>query len=258
MSVGDCAALVERGDADRFAATMAAPAPARGRLWPLYAANLEIARAPWAAAEPVVAEMRLQWWIDTLRDLAEGRDRRGHPVTEALAPVLGHDPVIAELLQSLAEARRWDCWRAPFEDRAAFDAYLDATAGNLAWAAARALGAPDSAEGAVRDFAWGAGLAQWFRAAPDLVARGRLPFVDGRSEALVALARAGLGRIAASRAAARTIPAIARPALWPGTGAAAILAQAEADPARVSAGSLGISPFRRRGVLLLHAITGGY
>ena len=37
-----CAALVERADPDRFAATMAAPVAARARLWPLYALNIEV------------------------------------------------------------------------------------------------------------------------------------------------------------------------------------------------------------------------
>ena len=42
-----CAALVERGDPGRFRATMAAPLAARRVLFPLYAFNLEVARAPW-------------------------------------------------------------------------------------------------------------------------------------------------------------------------------------------------------------------
>ncbi|KAB2881303.1 MAG: phytoene synthase, partial [Albidovulum sp.] len=81
MSIEACARLVEEGDPERFAATMAAAPEARLRLWPLYAVNLEIARAPWAAREPMLAEMRLQWWIDTLRELAAGGARAGHPVT---------------------------------------------------------------------------------------------------------------------------------------------------------------------------------
>ncbi len=258
MTLAACAELVEKGDPERFAATMAAPPAARARLWPLYAVNLEIARAPWASAEPVVAEMRLQWWIDTIVELADGSERRGHPVTETLAPLLAADRDIARLLQALAEARRWDCWSDPFEDRAAFDAYLDATSGNLMWAAARSLGAPDTAEPAIRDFAWGAGLAQWLRAAPELEARGRIPFVDGRAEALSALAREAQDRIKRARAAARLIPKSARPALWPGAAAAALLAQAEADPRRIADGSLGLSDFRRRGSLLWRALASGF
>lgn len=258
MSLTACAEMVEKGDPDRFAATMAAPPASRASLWPLYAANLEIARAPWASSEPMVAEMRLQWWIDTLGELAEGRQRSGHAVTEALAPILAADPDLARLFQSLAEARRWDCWRDPFDTRAAFDAYLDATAGNLAFAAARALGAPAHAEAAVRDFAWGAGLSQWLRAAPELEARGRIPFVDGRPESLGLLAAEGRARIARARAAAGSIPRKARPALWTAPEADAILRQAAANPARIAAGTLGTSPFRKSAALAWNALSGRF
>ncbi|MFN5827641.1 MAG: phytoene synthase, partial [Rhodobacterales bacterium] len=37
MTVAACAALVQRGDPDRFMAVMAAPVAARARLFPLYA-----------------------------------------------------------------------------------------------------------------------------------------------------------------------------------------------------------------------------
>lgn len=256
MSIEACARLVEEGDPERFAATMAAAPEARLRLWPLYAVNLEIARAPWAAREPMLAEMRLQWWIDTLRELAAGGARAGHPVTEALAPMLAADAGLAELFAGLAEARRWDCGPEPFEDRAAFDAYLDRTAGNLMWAAARVLGAPQDAEAAVRDLAWGAGLAQWLRAAPELEARGRLPLVDGRPEAVRALAAEGRARIARARRAGAAVPAPARPALWPAATADAILRRAVAAPSRVAAGDLAPSEFERRGRLLCAALTG--
>ncbi len=75
MSLAACAALVERGDPDRFLAVMAAPAWARARLFPLYAFNLEVARAPWVTEEPMIAEMRLQWWRDVVE--SAGRRRAG-------------------------------------------------------------------------------------------------------------------------------------------------------------------------------------
>ena len=49
MSVAACAALVERSDPERYLAVMAAPVWARERLFPLYAFNLEVARAPWVS-----------------------------------------------------------------------------------------------------------------------------------------------------------------------------------------------------------------
>ncbi len=86
MSIAACAALVERGDPDRFMAVMAAPVPARARLFPLYAFNLEVARAPWVTQEPMIAEMRLQWWRDTVEALACGGPVRAH---EVVAPLRG-------------------------------------------------------------------------------------------------------------------------------------------------------------------------
>ena len=45
MSIADCAALVEKGDPDRFLATMSVPVAAREVLFPLYAFNVEVTRA---------------------------------------------------------------------------------------------------------------------------------------------------------------------------------------------------------------------
>ncbi len=45
MSIDACAALVEKGDPERFLPAMTAPVELRGRLMVLYAFNLEVARA---------------------------------------------------------------------------------------------------------------------------------------------------------------------------------------------------------------------
>lgn len=254
MSVAACADLVRRGDPDRFLAAMAAPPAARAVLFPIYAANLEIARAPWMSEEPMIAEMRLQWWRDALDEIGQGGPVRRHEVTTPLADLLDGDG--AALLERLAAARRWDIYKDAFEGPAEFDAYLDATAAGLLWAAARALGAPEAAEPALRDIGWSAGLAGFFKAIPELEAKGRRPLVDGRSEAVAALAERGLSRLARGRAALRTVPKLARPALYPAWQTAALLTQARADPARVGEGTLGLSEFRRRAGLIRTSLTG--
>jgi phytoene/squalene synthetase len=248
VSVAACASLVQRGDPDRFAATMAAPVAARAVLFPLYAFNVEVSRAPWLTEEPMIAEMRLQWWRDALEEIAEGRTIRRHEVTTPLAGIL--DPEGARILDALVAARRWDCHRTPFEDQAALDAYLDATAAGLMWAAVRALGADADAEDAYRDIGWAAGLAALFRAIPELSARGRIPLVDGRPEAVAALAARGLERL---RSGARHA---AGPATYPAWRAGAILRQVRDDPRRVAEGSLGQSEFRKRATLLLVGLRG--
>lgn len=254
MSLDHCRDLVERGDPDRALVTAGAEPRAQARLWPLWAFNLEVARAPWAAREPVVAEMRLQFWADAVEALAGGRVRAGHPVVEPLAAALeGQDlaPLVA-----LVEARRRDVWREAFADRAALDAYLEATAAGLMWQAARLLGAGPEAERPVRDFGWAAGLAAWLRAAPELAARGWAPLPDDDPATIADLAREGLSRIARARSLRGQVPARAFPALATGWQAAGLLRQAARAPETVGTGSLALSEFSRRGRLFWAGLTG--
>lgn len=254
MSLAACADLVSRADPDRFLAAMAAPVGARAVLLPLYAFNVEVSRAPWVTQEPMIAEMRLQWWRDALEEIGEGRSPRAHEVVTELGPLL--DAEGAGLLDRAVAARRWDIYRDPFEDEAHFAEYLDATAGGLMWAGARALGAPRDTEGVVRDFAWGAGLAAFLRAIPELEARGRRPLPDGRPGAVQMLAREGLSRIARARRSRHGVPTDAAPALYAGWQAAPLLRQAAAEPRRVAEGTLGLSEFSRRARLLGLGLTG--
>lgn len=250
MSVVACAALVERGDPDRFAALMAAPVAARGPLSVLYAYNLEIARAPWVTKEAMIAEMRLQWWRDIVAEAAAGKPARAHEVAGPLSALIAEGRLDATLLDRMAEARRWDIYSDPFEDEAALDAYLEDTAAGLTLASAQALGAGPEAEAAVRGYGWAMGLANFLRAVPELEARGRIPLLDGRPAAVAALARRGLVRLAQARAARGRVPAHARPALIACHMAGPILSLVAREPQRVAEGTVELSEFARRWGLL--------
>lgn len=255
MSIDACAALVERGDPERFAAVMTTPVAARAPLFVLYAFNLEVARAPWVTKEAMIAEMRLQWWRDIVAEAAAGQTR-AHEVAGPLARLIREASLPADLLDRLVEARRWDIYSDPFEDRTAFDAYLDDTAAGLMWAAALALGAPPEAEAPVRAYGWAAGLAAYLRAVPALEDRGRIPLVDGRTEAVAGLADEGLARLQAYRRDRHLIPKRARAALHAGWQAEALLRQARAEPQRVGQGTLMLSEFARRSGLLRLSLFG--
>ena len=56
MSLDTCAESLRAHDPDRFGICLLAPPEARPRLLTLYALNLELARAPLASAEPLIAE----------------------------------------------------------------------------------------------------------------------------------------------------------------------------------------------------------
>ena len=251
-----CAGLVARGDPERYAAVMAAPVAARAVLLPLYAFNLEIARAAWVTKEPMIAEMRLQFWRDVLAEAAAGRPARAHEVAGPLAGLIRAQGLPVAVLDRMVEARRWDVYAEPFADRAAFDAYLEDSGAGLMWVCARALGAPEAAEAGVRAFGWGVALAGFLRAVPELEARGRIPLVDGRAEAVAELAAEGLARIRASRPVRRRLRGLAGAATFAGWQAEGLLTQVLADPGRVAEGQMGLSEFARRFGLLKAAVLG--
>lgn len=255
-AISACAALVERGDPDRFAAVMAAPVALRGRLMVLYAFNLEVARAPWVTQEPMIAEMRLQWWRDVVAEAAAGRPARAHEVAGPLAALIAEEGLPIAVMDALIEARRWDVYREAFADQAALAAYLEDTGAGLMWLAGLALGAGAADEAALRAVGWAAGLAGFLRAVPELEARGRVPLVDGRAEAVAALARDGLARLDAARAGLRRMGG-ARVATITAWQAEPILRQAIREPGRVAGGTLGQSEFARRWGLLRAGLRGG-
>lgn len=243
-----CAGIVERGDPDRFMAAMAAPVRARAVLFPLYAFNVEVSRAPWVTQEAMIAEMRLQWWRDALAEIAAGGPVRRHEVVGPLASLLS--PAQAERLDRLVAVRRWDIYREPFDDAAHFRDYIEQSAGTLMAVAAECLGASDSAPAQAAGYA--SGVANWLRAVPALERLGRIPLPDGRPEAVRALAREGLARLDRARGTERR----ARPALLAAFQARALLRRAARDPGRVAEGRLDPSPARRRLLLMAAAATG--
>jgi phytoene synthase len=151
------------------------------------------------------------------------------------------------VLDRMAEARRWDIYSDAFADAQALDDYLEDSAAGLTWASAQALGAGPGTETAVRAYGWAMGLANFLRAVPELESRGRIPLLDGRPEAVAALAQRGLNRLAEGRG---RVPASARPALIACHMAAPLLAQVLREPRRVADGAMEVSEFTRRWGLL--------
>ncbi|MFW2586740.1 squalene/phytoene synthase family protein [Sagittula sp. SSi028] len=249
----NCAVQVERSDPERFATVMAAPVAARAVLFPIYAFNAEVSRAPWVTAEPMIAEMRLQWWRDVLDEIATGGPVRRHEVATPLAALL--DKEACAVLDALIEARRADIERAPFGDEAALWAYLEATGGGLMTVSARALGEPYGRRAQAAGTALA--LANYLRAVPELEARGKLPLPDGRPEALRALAQRGLDLLQQARRAPG-VSGTARAALMPASIAGAMLRRVRARPAHVADGTVMPPEAAVRWARLRASLRGGF
>lgn len=134
-----CARSLRDLDHDRFIANLFAPGPARRRLNALFAFAAALAAVPDRASEPLVGQIRLQWWRDTVRGLA-GAGRTGHPVADELAQALGAGLAVDELL-ALVEARERELAEVPVASLAELERHFGETVGAPMAAAARVLGA---------------------------------------------------------------------------------------------------------------------
>ncbi|HXC54385.1 MAG TPA: squalene/phytoene synthase family protein [Rhizomicrobium sp.] len=131
--------LVRRADPDRYFSALFAPADKRPLLLALYAFNVEIARVAGTVREPMMGEIRLEWWRETLAGARQGMPRN-HDVARALTGLLAAVDLPTPLLEAMIAARAFDTSAATFADRAAVEAYCDATSGNLMRLASRILG----------------------------------------------------------------------------------------------------------------------
>jgi phytoene synthase len=181
------AGFVRRHDPDRFLTALFAPAARREALFALYAFNHELARAREVASEPPLALIRLHWW----REVVEGADRR-HEVATPLRAAIEANALDPADLRALIDAREVEA-EPGIPTVVAWLAYLRATAGGLAVAAGRLLGAPDPER--LRDPGAAYGAAGVLRAAPALARHGRtlLPVeLARRPDASQLLAKEGL------------------------------------------------------------------
>lgn len=152
-----CLSLLREGDRDRYLCALLAPDQARGSLASLYAFNLELARVRELVSEPMLGEVRMQWWKDLLDGEAHG-EASGHPVAAALLESIEKYQLSRPALINMIEARRFDLYDDPMPDRNTFEGYAGETASTLIQLSTQVLDASDNADTATA--AGHAGVAQ--------------------------------------------------------------------------------------------------
>jgi phytoene/squalene synthetase len=202
-----CAATVRRHDPDRYFSALFAPAEKRPLLLTLYAFNHEVARIAEIVREPMMGEIRLQWWRETV-DGARAATPRAHDVARALAGIFARTDLPPDLFDAMLDARALDFSNETFADDTARDTYLDATSGNLIRLAARVLGAGADCDSLAGEAGIAYGLAGLLRSQAFHGARGKRFLVNIETTAAEALRR-----IVRARALPR--PGVALPAFLP-------------------------------------------
>jgi len=249
MSFDACEKLVKAGDHDRWLSAQSAPPESRRALMAIYATNLLIARAPWASPDPLVAQMRLQWWADEIGKIYHGEQVVTHEIFPALREVIFDHTLPRALFEALIEARHADLSKAPFENGTAFDSYIEGTSGSVMALAALALGAKPTHLQAVKNLAYACGVAALLRASPALIARGHAPLPED-IQAVIQAAKTHL-----KNARAQKLPSALTPALLAAWRADATLAHASKHPAHILSGQLEESPARKMASLRWKRLT---
>ena len=125
-----CAALLRERSIDRYLSTLFLPSDIRRDVYALYAFDAEISHIRSMIKEPMMGEIRLQWWRDII-----GGDRAGEA---------NNNPVAAELLRAIAtnnlptmgfdnylKAKVFDLYNDPMPDTGTFEGYAGETASFL-------------------------------------------------------------------------------------------------------------------------------
>jgi phytoene synthase len=169
-----CEELLRREDKDRWLASLFVPYERRQHIHALYAFSLETARVGEIVSEPLLGEIRFQWWRDALEGTNES-DAKANPVAAALLDTIARFDLPKARLLELISARTTKLYGDPVQSVAALEAYTEATCSNLLRLTALIL---DGAEAAASDAALHAGISYGItgliRALPWHCARGQV------------------------------------------------------------------------------------
>jgi phytoene synthase len=149
-----CEGLLRRDDRDRWLASLFVPRELRPHIHALYAFSLEIARVHEIVSEPLLGEIRFQWWRDALEGAA---DAKANPVAAALLDTIVRFDLPKAPLLELISARGRGLYGDLIESINALEAYTEATCSNLLRLAALILDGEGAA--AILDAALHAGIA---------------------------------------------------------------------------------------------------
>ena len=138
---------MRRHDRDRFQTALFAPAARREALFALYAFNYEIARVRERVTEPMLGQMRLQWWRENIAAAFAGGPVRNHPVVEALTATIRDIALTRGHFDRMIDAREADLADEPPGSLAALEEYAEATSVRLVYLALEALEVRDPTAG---------------------------------------------------------------------------------------------------------------
>ena len=173
-SVLPLASLLRLHDRDRFQTALFAPAQRREELLALYAFNYEIARVRETVREPMLGQIRLQWWREVVAAAFAGEPPRHHLVAVPLTAAIRGCGLTRAHFDRLIDTRERDLVDGPPADLAALENYAEGTSSPLVQLALEVLGVRQrDAHETARRVGIGYALAGLLRAMPFHAIAGR-------------------------------------------------------------------------------------
>lgn len=275
--LGPLADTVRRLDPELFRTALFAREPGREALFTLYAFDIELSRAVHhgrrSEAGPLIGQMRLQFWRDTVAEAATGGAARAHEVAEPLHNLIACGRVAAPTLEAMIDGHAreldgpegadgflaWALERFAARTEAAATLLGAPLPDGLGSTAARLLGADLALRSAGRMAGEGRSLVPGLGPA-DLAALAQGTLTDGAQTAVQALAALALpargeGRRQMLGALGRA-PSAGRPALLPLWRALRTVRHVSASPEAVARGIAEPSPALQAAAHLWIALTG--
>ena len=232
-----CADQARRNDRDRFLCALFAPRQVREALFSLIAFNGELARTRDVVSQPLLGQIRLQWWRDAVAaiygDAAPSAATATHPILVPLARAIADHNLERATIDAMIDARSDELEDDPFGETDDIQTYVRATAGNLAELQTRIIAGgraptPETTTAIEHaNLAWGiVELIRMRRLAPDWIDAAR-------------------PHVASARALAGKIDVRCLPTLLPATLAETYIAKPNAGPVRRQV-RLALNAFRRK------------
>lgn len=271
-----CLATLRETDRDRYLACLLSPEGSRRSLVALYAFSAELARIRDLVHEPLPGEVRLQYWRDLLEGQSHGSTEANPLAAELLTVIETHRLPRATLL-NMIDARVFDLYDDPMENRNSLEGYAGETASALIQLASLVLSPEKAALSA--EAAGHAGVAQAIAGCLLLMPlhrrRGQLylpldilgavgldrdGFLDGKDTkridaAIDAFAGLGLEHLGKASRAGKLDPQVF-PAFLPVALSGSILRQAQRHGSALFDRSLQLPQWRRQIRLAVAAVRG--
>ena len=118
-----CFDIARQNDPDRFLMGLMMPRAKRADIWPIIAFNYEVAKTAEITSEPMMGNIRLQWWRDAIEEIYAGTMPRKHEVVEPLAAVIQKYDLPKDNFLGLINVRDFDLEYKMLADWESFEVY---------------------------------------------------------------------------------------------------------------------------------------